>query len=252
MENFKINNEYEIKLNKNTGHWDTFQSGELISKKVEKLFKYYSLNLFNVEALLNHYFYLSDPGNFNDPFDCNINLIEDVERIKKFETVKRNKYKNIGIASFSETINNHLMWAHYTNNYNGFALEFMGDGIKVNLNIEKVKRHTLTRVIYLENPPKILKNYPFAEHYIFTTKLKHWAYEKEWRIITELKSNSRNLEYAPENVKGIYIGYNVPDGNKSAYRLLLEIQEIRFPKVPVYVVYPHPTDLKLEFEKVCN
>ena len=144
------------------------------------------------------------------------------------------------------------MWAHYTNNYNGFALEFNGNEIDVNFNHELFTKHTLTRVLYPNNPSKILHNYPFAQHYVFTTKMKHWSYEKEWRIIIELISDDRNLEYIPEIVKGIYIGHNIPDNNKSAYNLLLEIQEIRFPKVPLYVVYPHPTELKLEFERVWN
>lgn len=252
MNSFKIDEKHEIKLNNETGLWDTYVFGKLLPRNAEKLFKYYCLNLYNIEAFLNHYFYLSNPSNFNDPFDCNINLIEDVEGLEKLETVKRNNIRNIGIASFSETIDNHLMWAHYTNNYNGFALEFKGDQIDVKMNRDDIKRHSLTRVIYPENPPKIVKNYPFAQHYILTTKFKHWEYEKEWRIIAELQSEDRNLIYFAESVKGIYIGHNIPDNNKSAYRLLLEIQEIKFPEVPVYVVYPHPTDLKLMFERVWN
>ncbi len=32
--------------------------------------------------------------------------------------------------------------------------------------------------------------------------------------------------------------------------MLLEIHEIKFPTNPIFVVYPHPTDLNLKFEKV--
>ena len=144
------------------------------------------------------------------------------------------------------------MWAHYTNNYNGFALEFRGDKINVKLNDDVIKRHTLTRVIYPKAPVRIKQNYPFALHYLLTTKFKHWSYEKEWRILTELKKENRELEYNPDSVKGIYIGHKIPDENRSLYTLLLEILELKFPTVPVYVVYPHPTDLRLKFEKVWN
>ena len=58
------------------------------------------------------------------------------------------------------------------------------------------------------------------------------------------------MEYFSESLKGLYIGHKIPDENISAYKLLLEIQEIRFPRTPIYIVYPHPTDLKLKFEKV--
>ena len=83
-----------------------------------------------------------------------------------------------------------------------------------------------------------------------TTKFKHWQYEKEWRIICDLKDKHRELEYVPELVKGLYIGHNIPHENPTAFSLLLEIHELRFPKIPIYVVYPHPTELKLNFEKV--
>ena len=252
MENFKIDNEYALALNQTTGYWDTYQNGSLLTKQIDKLFKFYSLNLYNVEALLNHYFYLSDPGSFNDPFDCNINLLGDFEGRPQLKSVKRNIYKNIGITSFSETIDNHLMWAHYTNNYNGWALEFKGDGIDIGLNKQEIGRHTLTRVIYPELPPKVLQAYPFAQHYVLTTKMKNWAYEKEWRIIADLLTDNRNLKFMPDCLKAIYIGHNIPDTNKSAYSFLLEIQEIKFPTVPIYVVYPHPTELKLIFERVWN
>lgn len=252
MKKFQIDNEYELRLNKKSGLWDIYQDGSLLSRTAKKLFKFYSLNLHNVEALLNHYFYLSSPGNFNDPFDCNVNLMHDISDLQELDFVKRNNFSNVWIASFSETIDNHLMWAHYTNVYNGFALEFKGNAIDVNVDLDAIKRHTLTRVIYPQKPPKISKDFPFAEHYVFTTKMRHWEYEKEWRIITQLKSEKRELQYEPSSVKGIYIGHNIPDTNKSAYRLLMEIQEIVFTKVPVYVVYPHPTELKLKFEKVWN
>ena len=102
MEKFTIDKEYELKINKETGHWDTFKNGSILSKTANKLYKFYSLELYNIEALLNHYFYLSNPGDFNDPFDCNVNLVEDIEGTEKLETVTRNRYRNVGITSFSE------------------------------------------------------------------------------------------------------------------------------------------------------
>ena len=250
MNEFSIDKEYQLKLNPETKHWDTYQFGKLLPKTTDKLYKYYPLNLNSIDCILRTYFHLANPGDFNDPFDCNVNLAEDIGELDKMETVKRNKYKNIGVCSFSETIDSHLMWAHYTNNYNGFALEFIGNKIDVKLRRESINRNSLTRVIYPENPVKISKDYPFAYHYLLTTKFKHWSYEKEWRIIAELNSQDREMEYFSESVKGLYIGHKIPDENISAYKLLLEIQEIRFPRTPIYIVYPHPTDLKLKFEKV--
>ncbi len=252
MDKFTIDKEYKLKRNLTTGLWDTFQFEKLLLKSTDKLFKFYSLNLNNIDSLFRNYFYLSNPGDFNDPFDCNVNLFEDADELNKIQSVTRNNYKDIGICAFSETINNHLLWAHYTKNYNGFVLEFRGDKIDITYDRKQIKRYTLTRVIYPEKPVKIKKSYPFALHYLLTTKFKHWEYEKEWRIITEIIGNERIMNYKTESVKGMYIGHKIPDNNKNIYKLLLEIQEMRFPKIPVYVVYPHPTELELNFEKVWN
>ncbi|GAB3754868.1 DUF2971 domain-containing protein [Spirosoma pomorum] len=253
MEEFTIDEEYRLLFNKETALWDTYQNEELMPKSPEYLYKYYSLNLYSIDSLLRHYFYLSNPGDFNDPFDCNLNLVRGITENAKVEFVSRNNIKNIGISSLSETIDNHLMWAHYTNNYNGFAIKFKGDKVTVNMNEDRFDKYALTSVIYPKEPVRIKNDYPFAMHYVLSTKFKHWSYEKEWRIITQLKQgDNRELEFVPEALQAIYIGHKIPDNNKSAYKLLLEIQEIKFPTIPVYVVYPHPTDLKLEFEKVWN
>jgi|SRR5690554_676579 len=252
MKRFEIDNEYELRFNEKTKHWDTYQNNLLIGKSAKHLFKYYALNINNIDALLNHYFYLSNPGDFNDPFDCNINLVENIENLDDLKIISRNTYKNIGICSFSETIDNHLMWAHYTNNYNGFVLGFDGANIQTKFQHEQILRCTLTRVIYPSKLKVIKKEYNFAEYYVFTTKIKHWSYEKEWRLIAHLKNNDRTFEYFKDSVKQIYVGHRLIDNNMSAYRLLLKIFKINFPNIPVYVVYPHPTELKLHFEKVLN
>ena len=230
MKEFTIDKEYRLELNSDNGKWDTYQNDNLLSKTADKLYKYYSLNLNNIDSLFRNYFYLANPGDFNDPFDCNVNLVEDVTNLEQLKTVKRNNYKNVGVTSFSETIDNHLMWAHYTDNYNGFVLEFEGNGINVKMPRETFEKQTLTRVIYPEKPVKIKKDYPFALHYVLTTKFKQWAYEKEWRIITELIKNVRTIEYYPEIVKAIYIGHKIPDNNKNIYELILEIQRTEISK----------------------
>lgn len=254
MKEFEIDKVSKIVFNEATRKWDTYKNNKLLSKKAKKLYNYYSLSINNIDALLNNYFYLSNPSTFNDPFDCNLNLIENVENeINKLETVKRNNISNIGITSLSEVIDSNLMWGHYANNYNGFAIEFDGENIDVKIAKERFVKNTLTRVNYSENLKKIKKEFPFALHYVLTTKMKDWKYEKEWRIICDLKEgDDRILYYYPEKVKGIYVGHQLIDNNESAYRLILEICEIRFPNIPIYVVYPHHNELKLMFEKVLN
>jgi hypothetical protein len=255
MKEFEIDDEYKIVFNNDTEHWDYHLNSQPLPKTVDLLYKFYGLNINNLDSLLNNYFYLSNPGDFNDPFDCNINLIEnnDLFEIDKLNIVQRNKYGNIGVCSFSETIDNHLMWAHYTNNYQGFALKFKGDNIKVLPQLNQFKKQTLTRVIYPSSLKLIKREYSFAQHYVFTNKLKHWSYEKEWRIIAELGDTmNRILYYEPKSVEALFVGHKLIDYNESAYRLILGIHSMRFPDIPIFVVYPHKKELKLFFEKVLN
>jgi len=254
MKEFQIDKNHKIVYNDSTGLWDYYKDDVLLSKVADKLFKFYSLSINNLDALLNNYFYLSNPSTFNDPFDCNINIVLNIKNeVSKLNTVKRNNIGNIGIASLTEVVDNHLMWAHYTNNYKGFAIEFKGDEISVNLVKERFEKLTLTRVIYPDKIKKIESFFSFAMHYVLTTKMKHWEYEKEWRMICQLKKDDdRVLHYYPEKVKAIYIGHRIIDEDTSAYRLLLEICAIRFPDKPIYVVYPHPEELELMFERVLN
>lgn len=249
MKELIIDDEYKLVLNNpNRNIWDVYKNDILLPSKVDKLYKYYKLNLYNIDSLLRHYFFLANPGEFNDPFDCNINLLKNIPSTDNMETVKRNNYRNVGVCCLSENINSKLMWAHYTDNYNGFVIEF--NAIGVNIKKEDYNQYALSRVIYPEKPIQVDIEYPCSHQYLFTTKQKHWEYEQEWRIIAHLNTEIREMQYSPEIVSGIYIGHNIPDKNPGLYSLLMEIQEIRFPKVPIYVVYPQSDNLDLMFEKV--
>jgi len=252
MTEFEIDSEYKLILNADTKLWDVYQDGNALSHSTEKLYKFYNLTIENLDALLNHYLYLANPSDFNDPFDCNLNLVEDMDKKDWKGEIRRNNISNIGVCSFSEIIDDPVMWAHYTTNYYGFALQFKGTKLDTYLDKERFTRNTLTRVIYPDKPKKILHNYPFAQHYVFTTKFKRWSYEKEWRIICELLTKERKIIYTTDSVEAIFIGHKIPDRNPSGYSLLLQIQELAFPHLPVYVVYPDPDNLSLKFEKVWN
>lgn len=243
MKQIKIDREYLYKLNNKTNQWDCYQNETLLPKHPKVLYKYYSLNLNNIDALYRNYFFLSNPKEFNDPFDCNLNLIEDLQLYEK----NKININNFGICSFSETIDNHLMWAHYTNNYHGFALGFK-ERIQIDENKRDIQRYSLGRVIYPEKVVKMKSDNPISLYYVLTTKYQQWKYEKEWRILAELKDYRRELKFSPESLEAIYVGHKIPDNKLNIYAMLLKIQEERYPDAKVYVVYPHPTELKLEFE----
>lgn len=107
MTEYIIDDEYKFHKEPDTGFWHYTKNGVMMPKKAEKVFKFYALNLNNIDALLNSYFYLSNPATFNDPFDCNINLLDspdDVEHIRQMKTVKRNDARDLGVVSMTEVI----------------------------------------------------------------------------------------------------------------------------------------------------
>ena len=51
MTAFRIDDEYELKLSIENNIWDTYQFGKLLPKAANRLFKYYSLNLYSIDSL---------------------------------------------------------------------------------------------------------------------------------------------------------------------------------------------------------
>ena len=248
MKEFIIDDIYKFVAREGDGNiWDVYENGKKIENP-NSLYKFYVLNAYSLDSLYRNYFYLANPSTFNDPFDCNVNIATDIKGIETLKTVQRNNYSSAGVCCLTETIDNHLLWAHYTNNYNGFALQF--DEMKIETSLEEYKAYGLRPVIYPVKPKRVSTKEPYAHQYLFTTKLNHWKYEREWRIVTDLKNDNREMHYSISNLKGIYVGHKIVDNNLGLYKMLLEIQETKYPDASVYVVYPHPTDLKLEFEKV--
>lgn len=118
--------------------------------------------VYSLDALSNNYVYASSPAMFNDPFDCAVQAEldltpsvlttyyqsrgkpkEEIEKrleyyfdegghLTKAGYAEQNSFKHqissihkcLGVTCFSKQPYNPLMWAHYSNNHNGFCLEF--------------------------------------------------------------------------------------------------------------------------------
>lgn len=135
------------------------------------------------------------------------------ERVRRF-------WDDIGILSLSETENDLLMWAHYTNSHAGMLIEFdpkhpffhrpqaapEGDfGI-------------LVKVTYSGNRPRHrIGGIPAPKD--FCIKSEDWRYEQEWRVFRELKEGNNKVikgsktvhlfNLPPESVKRVVMGYRM-------------------------------------------
>jgi hypothetical protein len=177
---------------------------------LNKLFKYTSLRLEFFDSLLIR---ASQKYALNDPFELRPSQVNNNTELseKEFETLSDASYFDYSVASFSETNNNLLMWAHYAEQHKGIVIEFdltkpllekyqsynvltskldkYGEENLVIDEDETRKRLALNvgktqRVRYNSKRPSIDKFESILEHFLI--KSEEWIYEKEHRVILPL------------------------------------------------------------------
>lgn len=249
MENFTIDSKTEVIFENND--WVVIQNGTPQIAIPKYLYKYFPLNNFSIKSLENNYFYLSNPKDFNDPFDCNRNLIKESQKELSdwdyFEVL--NDIAEMGIACFSETGMEPLMWSHYTNSYRGFCIKFNVDSL-INAQSDNV---TLKRVIYSDAPELISQNHPFSSSYQYILKLDNWKYEREWRLLSQNPKKTENKFYYDRNcIEEISVGFknmNVYKEDDRDFKTKFDfIIKEKFNDTPLKIVVPHQT--KFELNKI--
>lgn len=190
----------------------------------------------------------NNPSFFNDPFDCDINLLNfdyskpsneilkdmkmvrdkfsqsyghNEESMERFDSLTKdeiedmfrgsqlNKLRQTTICCFSKICDSTLMWSHYANNHSGVCLVF-------NENIEEPFVNIASK--------KICRGYVLYDNYesinyleskrdglynLFLKKSKHWKYEKEYRFFTLVEHNGY-VKFNPNFLSGIIFGLMVP------------------------------------------
>jgi hypothetical protein len=255
IHSFKIGSSYEVKLNDKTKDYDYYNNDLIIPTKINKLYKFMSFNNNTIASLLQSYFWLANPASFNDPFDCNKNLIVDYSKGTDDDTIKaQNHFNDIGVTSFVESMNSPLMWAHYANNYNGIVLELDSSKLHLNnikRNQEYHKTYELRKVIYPDYIAPLQTAFEFAKTVMFTAKLEPWKYEQEWRIISSTADDLRYLMFDPNIVKRIYMGYNLFLNNSTGMHIVTHLHDRIYPNSELFWVYPHQSKFgKLVAKKV--
>lgn len=105
-------------------------------------FKYRKVDKRLLEQLVHSRMYFPHRAQLNDPFDCNVDIIQAIdhaiargagkntallEQFRKEEATTRRFSENVGkmgIGSFSLTENETLLWSHYANDHRGVALRY--------------------------------------------------------------------------------------------------------------------------------
>lgn len=248
----------------------------------EKLYKYESVSVQSLLNLKTQTVYFASPSGFNDPYDCAIKAqieqpsTEELEQLKNIFLTKpwphhviaklnstpaeelrsmlmratREANEQIidkfiesrGISCFSEVNDELLMWAHYSDKYKGFCLEFSTD----NELFSKAKQ-----VEYVDELPKLnaLSTYGINDRLdvlekMYCTKSKSWKYEKEWRCIHNKAGTV--YTYPREALIGVYFGPNI---NRDMLEIICLILQGQNPTVRFWQGKRSETNFKVEFEE---
>src|SRR5262249_45171 len=123
-------------------------------------------------------------GNFecmNDPMEGvyrpSTRLITSPELKKIKDRIYKREVK-FGIACFSDTRRNELMWTHYAGNYSGICIAYRTEDFVAGL----PNNAHLIRLGYDDQPPRLSSepNLDTAALELLSQKKSNWAYEREW------------------------------------------------------------------------
>lgn len=219
----------------------------------ERIFyKYCLYNQFSLELLINQEAWYAKPASFNDPFDGEFEISEDItvddllqsvgmdsinDRYDDYKSLlthldgnlrkeEREKeiarargfvevYKNIGVLCLSRKKDSILMWSHYAGDHKGFNIEFeVPADIPV---LPVIYEETLTprhiRDIYARSSAGFI--------HIAYSKHIDWKYEEEWRLSVHRGDRIGPL---PGKIRGINFGLRMPDQHKKTlYNIVSKI-----------------------------
>lgn len=236
-----------------------------------------------LSTLENDELWVSSPLNFNDPFDCVLNidyrdqiceLVKPLtsqigisndqlkqhvaskevydELEEKLSKSDREVTKCIFVSCFSEkcNINSLVMWAHYAKNHTGICVEY--DYREANK--KRLKNATILPINYTDTRKMktILKDdlHECREFHlnIAFTKSKEWKYEKEWRLLEiedRSKKGSNGFKIPFIKPKSIYLGCKISDKLKKDIIKLCNQKNIE-----VYQMNMVKGSFKLNSEKI--
>jgi Protein of unknown function (DUF2971) len=156
------------------------------------------------------------------------------------------RLKEIGVACFSESVDDFLMWSHYADGHRGFCLEFdtRYPPFQWAQQVQYSDFYPLVDIAAL-----LFEGDKYDPGPLLITKSRHWSYEKEWRTLHEEGNIEFEIDVAA--LTGIYFGCSIPDVHKQTILLLLsgsstkvhamKRSETQFRLTPINSDYP-PSD----------
>ena len=162
-----------------------------------------------IDSILHNYLYCSEFGRMNDPMEGFYRPSKLLSGKSDYKDIVREitaRKSGVGIACFTETYEDVLMWTHYAGNYTGMCLAYSTKELLAGL----PNHVNLVRLAYVDEPPLIypsqVRNADSAAVHILSQKKYNWSYEREWRV---LGSPGRVSAGRVQAVKSIFFGSRV-------------------------------------------
>lgn len=152
-----------------------------------------------------------------------------------------NIYDRIGIFSCTKNELDETMWAHYSNNYQGFVIGFVTVELARNLLC------SYGIVDYSNNTPRysFINSQTGDDFDTYFLKSKKWEYEQEFRFFIIGDENIERAKKYPINCASeLLLGTNFPDNQKND--IIKEAKRIFGNSFPIYQVRPKTEEYSLE------
>lgn len=225
-----------------------------------KLYKYFPLtdektDEMRLSSIKDDVIWGSIPSQFNDPFEAKSMYLtpEDVKEIglpdvayEVWESISSELRDRIVTICFTQNPNNMPMWAHYSNNHQGFCVEYAVEErnnlFPVFYTEKRMKAQALlVNLIYelLSKDSSIEGKYLILQHYLLLSafKDKSWEAEKEVRAIiynsTSLCAEKGKLiSYNDIGVKAtkVFIGVSCSEENEKRIIALCNQKNLSYEK----------------------
>jgi hypothetical protein len=163
-----------------------------------KLYRYQPINQNTLSSLVKEKNWVSDPLNFNDPFEFRFTEINNSNKQNELVYLEEESrmviqhyneiVSNYGVVCYSSVEPNILLYSNYADKHRGMCLEFEVNNIE-NSNLKEVEYCTEFKRIAFS-----LENHRQKEEIemILTSKSKVWECEKEYRQIFDFKNDYSN------------------------------------------------------------
>lgn len=156
--------------------------------------------------------YCSNYKAMNDPMEGYYLAAFSADRHRYAASLMQEKKRGRGLACFSETHDNDLLWAHYASNWSGICIEY--DYSELSASIRELEAANLFPVIYSSDLITIddrdLIDAEEAVDRILRQKKQCWSYEREWRLLANLGPNM----IGPLTITRIFLGSRIAKDHK--------------------------------------